>query len=419
MNKIVIDQVKIVGDTIFYKYSVDGEWKKFFTKQRTSFIKYSVDISNVHESVAVVPFICNVLPMVWLCDATMEIPYIDKEFFDHIDAIKKGYQDMYPMLKFKGNIKSQICENHSDKCTYEAGVFFSGGADAYATLLRHRDEKPILMTIWGADVKLSDNAGWNNVKSRIDSAAKEFGLFALYAKSDFRSVLDERECQNFVAKSGDGYWHGFQHGIAIISHMAPPACVFGMKKVYIASSYTEKLKGQYTCASDPTIDNNVRFADCRTIHDGYDMARIDKVRYIIKQKKAADMQIKLHVCWESSGGENCCRCEKCYRTILEIVAQGENPEEYGFKWSDDDIKKCESDMKNRIRLAEFTLKNHYPDILEDFHENKNIIKDYDKYQWLLNMDISKFNDMPGKILYHSIFARGLRKIEKIIRKKYS
>ena len=76
-------------------------------------------------------------------------------------------------------------------------------------------------------------------------------------------------------------------------------------------------------------------------------------------------------------------------------------------------------MKNRIRLAEFTLKNHYPDILEDFHENKNIIKDYDKYQWLLNMDISKFNDMPGKILYHSIFARGLRKIEKIIRKKYS
>ena len=57
MNKIVIDQVKIVGDTIFYKYSVDGEWKKFFTKQRTSFIKYSVDISNVHESVAVVPFI--------------------------------------------------------------------------------------------------------------------------------------------------------------------------------------------------------------------------------------------------------------------------------------------------------------------------------------------------------------------------
>lgn len=80
MNKIVIDQVKIVGDTISYKYIVDGEWKKFFTEQRTSFIKYSVDISNVHESIAVVPFICNVLPMVWLCDATMEVPYMIRSF---------------------------------------------------------------------------------------------------------------------------------------------------------------------------------------------------------------------------------------------------------------------------------------------------------------------------------------------------
>lgn len=111
MNKIIIKEPTIYNNRIKYEYQVEGEWEKYFTEQRTSFIEYSDDISNVHESIAVVPFICNVLPMVWLCDATIEVPYVDKDFLDHVEDIKKGYKDMYPMFEFKGNIAANLYEN--------------------------------------------------------------------------------------------------------------------------------------------------------------------------------------------------------------------------------------------------------------------------------------------------------------------
>ena len=32
----------------------------------------------------------------------------------------------------------------------------------------------------------------------------------------------------------------------------------------------------------------------------------------------------------SQEGDNCCMCEKCYRTMAGLWAEGENPENYGF-----------------------------------------------------------------------------------------
>lgn len=42
----------------------------------------------------------------------------------------------------------------------------------------------------------------------------------------------------------------------------------------------------------------------------------------------------MRVCWESTGGSNCCNCEKCWRTILALYAEGENSREYGFDYTD-------------------------------------------------------------------------------------
>ena len=414
MNKIIIKEPTIYNNRIKYEYQVEGEWEKYFTEQRTSFIEYSDDISNMHESIAVVPFICNVLPMVWLCDATIEAPYVDKDFLDHVEDIKKGYEGMYPMFEFKGNIATNSYENQPVSNKHEAGAFFSGGVDAYTTLLRHLDEKPVLMTIWGADVKLSDKKGWNNVKNHINSVGEEFDLPVLYIKSDFREVLDEGKCSDFVKKSGDGYWHGFQSGISVISHAAPVAFIYGMQKAYIASSFSEDVKGTYTCASDPTIDNYVYYCKCKTVHDGYDMNRLEKVKYIVKQSETKNKRVSLRVCWESSGGKNCCHCEKCYRTILEVVAAGKNPNDYGFIWDDEHIKQCCYDMRHKIRSAQFNIDYFYPDIQKSIVENKACIIDFDKYQWLLDIDFSRFNEMQMKKLYYSVVGRGVRKIKRLL-----
>ena len=41
--------------------------------------------------------------------------------------------------------------------------------------------------------------------------------------------------------------------------------------------------------------------------------------------------IQLKVCWRRVAGKNCSSCEKCYRTILNILSNHGDPNEFGFE----------------------------------------------------------------------------------------
>ena len=217
--------------------------------------------------------------------------------------------------------------------------------DAFNTLVCHVAEKPVLLTLWGADVKLSDENGWKNVLSHLQDTSREFGTDYVTIKSEFRMFQEEGILTEAVKKSGDGWWHGFQHGIGIICHAAPVAWVLGLSTVYFASSFTAADKGKVTCASDPTIDNFVRFGGTNIVHDGYEFTRQMKVHNITQFSKKSGMKIPLRVCWESTGGSNCCRCEKCWRTMLAVYAENQNPREYGFDFTDAELAQIAKKMR--------------------------------------------------------------------------
>ncbi len=403
-NKIEVTEIFVRENTVSYSYRIEGDWIKYFCLENKLEISYSSPVATVPESVLVIPFLCNVLPIAWLCDAQVCTKEIDKDFYENLERVKDGYRMMYPMLSFEGEIQAEITENipiHKN----ESACFFSGGVDAYTTLFRHMEEQPALITIWGADVKLADEKGWQKVKTHTINTAEEFGLDTVFIKSNFRQMINESGLCALVKDSGDNWWHGFQHGIAIIGHAALISYVYGIKFIYIASSYPEKMKGKYTCASDPAIDNHIHYCGCHTVHDGYELDRQEKVRYLVSQKKDYGRNYDLRVCWESMGGGNCCHCEKCYRTILEIVSEGGNPNECGFLWGDDDIKRCKKDMQHKIIQPKFNIDQFYPSIQEAMEKNKDLIDGYKKYDWLLQMDFNKFNDTPIKKLRQNFFVR--------------
>lgn len=331
-NKCTINEVLVQGHSVTCKFTMEGEWKKYFVADSVN-IEYSIDISDVPAGVAVIPFLANILPIAWISDAKIVLKELDKSFYDSIAEFKKGYIDMYPMLEFKGEID---VENIVDcqRSGNGAIAFFSGGVDAFNTLVKHAEEKPTLVTLWGADVKLSDEEGWKKVETHIKSTAEEFGIDYVSVKSEFRTFLKEWPLSMAVEKSGDGWWHGFQHGIGIICHAAPIAYAMGKSVIYFASSFTAKDKGKVTCASDPTIDNFVRFCGAKVVHDGYEYDRQAKIHNIVDYSQKEKVSIPLRVCWESTGGSNCCKCEKCWRTILGVYAEGVNPKEYGFDYND-------------------------------------------------------------------------------------
>lgn len=408
-NRIVIDDIIINRNRIDYSYTVTGEWKKCFNLNEKFYIEYGLDLASLPKSIAVVPLLANLLPIAWIYDAEIVSPVCDKAFYDSIPNFKKGYVEMYPMMEFKGNLcVNEIQENHPGD---EGGsaAFFSGGVDAFNTLVCHANEHPTLLTIWGADVKFEDTEGWNKVHNHLSETCRNFNVDSVVIKSCFRRFLDEWELEQRVAPSGDGWWHGFQHGIGIISHAAPVAYLLKKKSVYIASSFTLLDKGQVSCASDPTIDNFVKFGDTEVIHDGYEFDRSMKIHNISTFHNNTGIDIQLRVCWESTGGSNCCNCEKCWRTIIGLYAENQDPKKYGFDY-EDFHSLCHKIYQNR-HLLHTRFQSRWEPIQKKLHQNYTLKNIEPSLKWLYKVNVSKFGK-ESKII--NILKRIKRKIYRII-----
>lgn len=307
---------------------------------------------------------------------------------------------MYPEIVFKENSFEIEKIQKNVKKNNKVGAFFSGGIDAFATLFAHINEKPILITVWGADIQINDCKGWENTKNNIKSTAEMFSLEYQFIKSNFKEMFNVKELNKLISKCPDKWWHGFQHGIGLIGLSSPLAYQLGLSKIYIASSFTEK--DAVTCASHPTIDNFVKFCNTQIVHDQYEYNRQEKIEHIVKYTNEVNKFPYIHVCWEHTGGENCCICEKCCRTIIGIYAANGNAKQYGFE-------KCDT-KKIRNRMYYFNnidgiLVPIWTDIKEYFIKNKenNLYKR--DIEWLEKLNpnnnrtvLKKFVEVVTKLL---------------------
>lgn len=416
-NVLTVNSVINDGRRLTYKFTASGDWTCVFNLNEEFFIEYGIDISSVPYSIAIIPFLANVLPIAWVCDGEINIDCCDFDFYKSIPDFKKGYEDMYPMINFGGKVSVKSLEKNSLKKDGGAMAFFSGGVDAFNTLVTHASEHPALITLWGADIKLEDAEGWKNVEVHLKSTAEQFDVDFVTVRSSFRKFLKEGRLSKLVEASGDGWWHGFQHGIGIICHAAPAAVVMGKSVIYFASSFTAADRGKVTCASDPTIDNYVTFSGVQVFHDGYEFNRQAKIHNIIKFEEKSGMTISLRVCWRSAGGNNCCRCEKCWRTVLGIYAEGKDPRKFGFHYSDDDLKKWSNKMK--WTDDKMLSKLRYGPIQDAMRKNNNIEALPKELHWFYKKNkeklgkhpfVSFFKKLKNKII--SIVYRGLKYVKK-------
>lgn len=405
MNSILVDLPRITKNRITYSYSVKGEWQEAFCIDEPFFIEYNCDVSNVPASIALVPLLTNLLPIAWVYDAEIKIPVCDEDFYQSISDFKKGYMTMYPMIDFKGKLTvDKLVKAKTDSVLQGAAAFFSGGVDAFDTLINHESEKPILITLWGSDIKLDDYEGWSKVRDHLNQTCREFNVRGITVKSSFRRFLNEGQLGEKVRISGDGWWHGFQHGIGLIGHAAPIMYVFKKKMLYIASTFVEGDKT--TCASHPSIDNYVRFCGGTVIHDGYKFSRQDKVRNIVKYAKKNQKKLPLRVCWQSSGGSNCCNCEKCWRTILEIYSEGFDPRDFGFEYQY--ISSIGDMMRHNIILLKPRRKQYYELAQQAMRTNYSIRTVDSSLKWFYKVNINRLGDPP-------LWKRAIRKIIRCIK----
>lgn len=322
VNSIIVSES---GHRVTYNYDIPKELKKYF--KENFFIHYDISINNVPESILIIPFIANLLPISWFIGFDIIVDSIDEKFYRSMSSVKEIFAKEFPVInEKKSNIIANKLAHNNYKHTADA-MLFSGGVDAYATYFRNVHKPLDLILIRGADIPLDDDRQWLTSLRSIESEHILDGNSKHYI---------EMNCRDFYSYyvteliPGGGWWGKVQHGLSLTCSVAPISFVLGYKTLSIAATHNENFRVFW--GSMPEIDKNTCWADTSVHHDSFDLTRLDKVKLIINNAKLLPHKLNLRVCYsEFNNGLNCSKCEKCYRTMLAFSIFGENPNDYGFK----------------------------------------------------------------------------------------
>ena len=385
MKKIELLNIEKQGRSIRYVFVYSDELSKYFTGEEF-LLEYPENIESVPNGVLAVPFVSNTLQISWLTDCELIIPELDQDFYESIPAFQKGFEKMFPETTFAGKlIIKNIVKNTPSGSGYTA-AFFSGGLDATTTLIRHFDECPHLISIWGSDVDFNNVNGWGIVEKGLRETSEQYELPLAVIRSNFRrfddSVVLTKDFQDTLKTS---WWYGLKHGLGLIGHAAPYVWLHGISTVYIASSHCPE-NGKIRCSSDPSTDSKIAFCNCAVSHDAFELNRQKKTRVLADyHRNNPEMKIHLHVCYKSEDGVNCSNCEKCYRTMVGLWIEGADPYEYGFQYDQKVLKR----MYECLALRGKSFSENWKHVQQGLKDNWDVLEGTwyrDQLKWVLDFD---------------------------------
>ncbi len=417
MDGIILNKIDVNRNQVEFRFEARGKIKEYLCTD-SYFIDYEQDVSEVPKSILAIPFVASLIPLMWLTNTVMWVEELDRTFYDAIFKVQAAYQRLYFDYPLMGNlVPAKIVENNF-KPERESILLFSGGIDANTTYVRIRNTNPMLFNIQGWYKKQGDCDVAADADIRdISAFAQREGLDFTFAKSNFAVLVNtDTFDRNIKKKLGDSWWHGFQHSMAFISIAIPVAYLLKIEKIYIASSVP---MGEYVkCASYVTTDSEFKFATVGgCVHDGSELTRQDKVHILVDYANQRQDDYLIRVC--SFNDHNCCACDKCFRTILGIVAEGGDIKKFGFYINGNIREHFESIMEERAQT--FNLKGesrlHWPAIKKKMIENYEIIEDKEFVDWFLSYDFAMAQKTALKRYYRTNFWKiVVRKVKKYVKR---
>jgi hypothetical protein len=314
--KITDDTIRVVAAPTFTNdYLKDDFWASY---------DVDIDLSDSNEALALVPFVANVAPIVWLAGLDVSVPALDEAFADALDEVREVLAGMYPNLSWTGSIT--VDHRETTAGVPQVAALFSGGVDAVYSSLSV-PEPQLLATVQGSDIALDNDEGWREVRRQARSYAEGRGHRNAFIRSNFKQFLDVPKLERRWPEVG-GWWNGVQHGMGFLGLVAP---LVPAGRVVIAATHTESFTDR-AWGSNPRLDSSVRWGATTVDHHGYETSRQDKTAAIVE---AGEPYPYLRVCFSNHYGKgvNCERCEKCLRTYAALVACGADPRHYGFTMS--------------------------------------------------------------------------------------
>ena len=201
-----------------------------------------------------------------------------------------------------------------------AGFFFSGGIDSFATLKSNRMHYPpehprfIREGILVYGLEQDDPKLFPYVLESLSKTADALDLALIPVYTNVYQNYRQDDAAQKYALWGDEFGGA---ALAAVAH----AFSRRFTNVSIAATYcTQSIE---PWGSHPLLEPNYSSHGLRILHGGIELSRLEKVRLI------ADWDVALQnirVCNQyrdyQAGMLNCCNCEKCLRTMMELMASG-------------------------------------------------------------------------------------------------
>ena len=287
------------------------------------------DLSNLAEEVAVIPFVLATAPIVWCMGLRLKIDRLDSNLASSLPRLRAAYAAMYPNIEWNGEI--EVADSVAIPQTDDAeGMLFSGGLDSVHAALSSVSARGYIFTVWGADTNPDKTHPWQHMRDHAADFARNFGYQPIFIKSNFRKFLNSDRLHTWHRDISHWYTH-VQHGPALIGLTAPPLVSLGGRRLVIASSHPAgELKRGW--GSSPELDEAIRYGNISISHAADTESRQDKIHQLVSICKDRGIaKMVLRVCGANlSDGSNCGVCEKCLRTAMGFIVEGEDPRDWGF-----------------------------------------------------------------------------------------
>lgn len=409
-----IIKTKIIINNIVYFYACQEFSKQFVRKPLKIEYPPEINLNKVPNSIVNIPFITNIITTIWFSGKNYTIDEMDEDLFYSLIKIKEFFKRFFCNTDWNGElIPNKIVKNALNKTDSKSAALFTGGLDSTTTVFRHFNENLSLIS-------------FNNAhETAINFARKyNFNLYTIFTNYyDFIELTSLDKASVDISK---WFWDTSM-SLSWIGTAAPFLYAKGIPVLYIPSGFTwqsfifpdGQTLEQPAC---PLIDENLLPIGLKIKHDIFTMTRTEKIKFIsnfCKEKNVLKPQ--LVVCNHHKRSDitysHCNKCVKCYLTMLDIIAIGENLKDYGFTLSEDDfISKFKSYIQNlkMRRGGTYVALNDTQNYLK---QNKETLsKNYQQfYDWFTSINLwDKIKEIPNRPLrktpfrwkdYHDIYGK--------------
>ncbi len=379
-------RTKSIKDTSVCFY-LSAEFSKEYVRQPL-LLSYpqEIDLKSLPPSIVEIPLITNVIPVIWLSGKEYTIEEMDEDLYYSLIKIKDFFKRFFYNTSWEGELKPErLVKNIPPKTNFQSAALFTGGLDSTTTVFRHFDENLTLISFNDAH------------KNAIDFAkTHHFNFYTIYMNYyDFLKLTSLDKASIDISK---WFWDTSM-GLSWVGAAAPFLYAKGISLLYIPSGFTwqafifadgQTLR-QPAC---PLIDENLSPMGLRVQHDIFTMTRTDKIKFISTFCTEKNIpKPRLVVCNRHKRSDtsysHCNRCVKCYLTMLDILAIGENLQDYGFTLSEQEfISKFQSYIE--------TLKMRRGGTYAACYDTQNYLKQNIKrlpqtyqsfYNWFISVDL--------------------------------